>query len=125
MKRHIKVVWTVPAKNALARLPLNARRAILEKTRSLADCDPKTAHKRLRGPLSEYYSIRFSRYRAVYRVDEERLANGDVLVFVRVLIVAAGMRKAGDRRDIYRLAERLIRFAKLETAQDDDDGQES
>ena len=125
MKRRVKVVWTVPARNALASLSPKIRHAILEKTRSLANCNPKTAHKRLAGPLSEYYSIRVSRYRAIYRVDEERLTNGDVLVFVRVLMVAAGMRKAGDRRDIYRLAERLIRFAAIEIDQGEDEDQES
>ena len=111
MNRLIKVQWTRPAKEKLAELPPKIRRAILEKTAALANTDPTRAHKPLTGPLSGYYSIKVSRYRAVYTVLEEQLANGDVLVFVRVVVVAVGMRKDGDKRDVYRLAERLVRFA--------------
>lgn len=122
MTRRVKVQWTRPARDALAKLPHKIRRAMLDKTAALAHCDPSTAHKRLRGALGEFHSIRVSRYRALYRVDEETLANGDVLIFVRVVVVAVGMRKEGDRRDIYRLAERLIRFADLGTGDADEGG---
>lgn len=120
MKRRVKVQWTIPAKNKLATLPSRIRRAILDKTRALADCDPRTSHKRLRGPLAGHYCIKVGRYRAIYKVDEEELPNGDVLVFVRVVIVAVGIRKAGDRHDIYKLAERLIRFAEMEVQHDEE-----
>ena len=106
--------WTIPARDKLATLPLRVRRAILGKTRALADGDPRGMHKPLSGPLRGYYSIRVSRYRAVYTVQEEELANGDLLIFVRVIVVAVGMRKADDKRDVYRLAENLIRLARHE-----------
>jgi mRNA-degrading endonuclease RelE of RelBE toxin-antitoxin system len=108
------VQWSQPAKAKLATLPPKVRRAILDKTKALADCDPRDAHKPLTGPLHGCYSIKVSRYRAIYTVREERLANGDTLLLVRVVVVAVGMRKAGDRHDVYALAERLIRFAGLE-----------
>lgn len=114
MKRRVTVQWTRPAKEKLATLPPKVRRAILDKTIALADCDPRESHKPLTGPLRGYYSIKVSRYRAIYTVREERLANGDTLLLVRVVVVAVGMRKAGDRHDVYALAERLIRFAGLE-----------
>jgi hypothetical protein len=34
--------------------------------------------------------------------------------------VAVGIRKAGDRHDIYKLAERLIRFAEMEVQHDEE-----
>ena len=113
MTRRVKVQWTRPARDALAKLPTKVRCMILDKTAALTDCDPTAVHKRLAGPLRGYYSIKVSRYRALYCVHEETLANGDVLVYVRVVVVAVGIRKEGDRRDIYRLAEKLIRFADL------------
>ena len=114
LKRRVTVQWTPSAKAKLASLPSKVRRAILEKTKALADCDPRDAHKPLTGPLRGYYSIKVSRYRAIYTVREERLANGETLLLVQVVVVAVGIRKAGDRHDVYALAERLIRFAGLE-----------
>ena len=114
VKRRVTVQWTLPAKAKLGTLPPKIRRAILDKTKALADCDPRDAHKPLTGPLRGCYSIKVSRYRAIYTVREEKLANGDTLLLVQVVVVAVGMRKAGDRRDVYALAERLIRFAGLE-----------
>lgn len=115
MERRVKVVWTRPARDKLAKLPPKIRRGILAKTRALADGDPRTAHKPLTGPLRGLYSIKVSRYRALYQVDEQRLPNGEVLILVRVVVVAVGMRKEGDKRDVYRLAQRLIRYADIES----------
>jgi mRNA interferase RelE/StbE len=114
MRRRVTVQWTSPAKAKLATLPPKIRRALLEKTNRLTTCDPRKAHKPLTGPLRGYYSIKVSRYRAIYTVREETLANGDTLLLVQVVVVAVGLRKAGDRRDVYALAERLIRFAGME-----------
>lgn len=113
-KRRVSVQWTEPAKAKLATLPPKIRRTILEKTKALGDCDPRKAHKPLTGPLRGYFSIKVSRYRAIYTMREETLANGDTILLVRVVVVAVGLRKAGDRRDVYALAERLIRFAAME-----------
>jgi mRNA-degrading endonuclease RelE of RelBE toxin-antitoxin system len=48
--------------------------------------------KPLRGPLKQYRSIRLGRYRVIYRYEPER----DV-----VWVVAVGIRRAGNRDDIY------------------------
>lgn len=114
VKCRVTVQWTRPAKEKLSTLPHKIRRVILDKTKALAQCDPRSAHKPLTGPLRGYYSIKVSRYRAIYSVREETLANGESLLLVHVVVVAVGMRKAGDRLDVYALAERLIRFAELE-----------
>ena len=105
---------------ALSKLPTQIRRLLLEKTGALAECeDPKRRHKALDSPLRGYFSIRVSRYRAIYTVKEEELANGDVLVHVQVVVVAVGMRKEGDRRDVYHLARKLIRQAGFELEDDE------
>lgn len=122
MTRRVKVQWTRPARDGLAKLPTKVRRALLDKVRALADCDPRTVHKRLVGPLCDYYSIKVSRYRALYRVDEETLADGNKLVFVRVVVVTVGIRKSGDRGDVYRLAQRLIRLAGMEIDEAEETG---
>ncbi len=56
--------------------------------------------------LSGYRSLRAvgQRYRIIYRVDR-----GQILVTV----VAVGIRKEGDRRDIYILAKKLLRAGLL------------
>lgn len=111
-RRRVRVQWTVPARDALAELPRKIRRAILEKTRSLAECtEPRKAHKPLVGPLQGYYSMKVSRYRYLYRVDEEKLPNGKVVVRVTILVLLVGKRKGGERDDVYRLAEKLLRWS--------------
>ena len=68
--------------------------------------DPEKQGKPLLGPLKGFRSIRVhhQRYRVLYRVDR-----GEVVVF----IVAVGIRKAGDRQDIYALAQKLLRSGLL------------
>lgn len=68
--------------------------------------DPELQGKPLRGELAGYRSLRATgqRYRIIYRVDKGRIL---------VLIVAMGIRKEGDRRDVYRLAQKLLRLQLL------------
>lgn len=111
-RARIRVQWTLAAKERLATLPLKIRRAILAKTGALAEAsDPRAVHKPLTGPLQGYFSIKVSRYRAVYTVHEQRTASGEMILLVRVVIVAVGMRKEGDKHDVYRLAEKLVALA--------------
>ena len=65
--------------------------------------EPEQQGKPLKGELSGFRSLRAAgqRYRVIYRVERAR---------VIVLIVAVGLRKEGDRHDIYRLAQKLIRL---------------
>lgn len=114
-ERRVRVLWTRPAAEALRKIPKRFRKTILEKTRALGGegVDPRRAHKPLTGPLANHYSIKVSRYRAVYTVREQTLASGDVIVEVTVVVVAVGMRKEGDKQDIYNLARKLIRLGGL------------
>lgn len=105
----VLIQWTDTAKAGLGELPRKVRRGLLDKANLLRESiSPDTIHKPLTGPLQGYFRICYARYRAIYRVNRETLASGDVLQTVRILFVAAGIRKEGDKNDIYRLAEKLI-----------------
>ncbi|MBI4597359.1 MAG: type II toxin-antitoxin system RelE/ParE family toxin [Candidatus Omnitrophica bacterium] len=65
--------------------------------------EPELQGKPLRDELAGFRSLRAigQRYRIIYRVDR-----GNVVV----IVVAVGLRKEGDRSDIYRIAQRLLRL---------------
>ncbi len=62
--------------------------------------EPEKQGKPMTEELSGYRSIRAvgQRYRIIYKVEEER---------VIVVIVALGIRKEGDKKDVYERAKRL------------------
>lgn len=49
----------------------------------------------------------------LYAIRTERLANGEVLLTIVVAIVLFGIRKEGDKKDIYRVAEKLAKLGLL------------
>ena len=68
--------------------------------------EPEKLGKALTGELSGYRSLRASgqRFRIIYKVEKKQ---------VIVIVVALGIRKEGDRRDIYALAQKLVRLGLL------------
>jgi len=91
---------------ALRLLEAISDRRIREQIRDRIDGlahEPEQQGKPLKGELSGFRSVRAvgQRYRIIYRVERAQVV---------VLIVAVGLRKAGDRHDIYRLAQKLIRL---------------
>lgn len=104
-----RVRLTPTAKSMLAAI---ADRRVREKIGNRIDGlarDPEQQGKPLIGELEGYRSVRAvgQRYRIIYRVHRSR---------VEVLVVAAGIRKGGDREDIYTLARKLLRLRLLEPA---------
>lgn len=79
---------------------------IIERIAALAN-NPEKQGKPLANELDSYRSVRAvgQRYRIIYRVDGDK---------VLVLIVVVGIRKEGDKKDVYRLAQRLVRLGILE-----------
>ena len=77
-----------------------------EKIRGLAN-EPEKQGKELGGDLGGYRSVRAAsqRYRIVYRVDGENVV---------VIVVALGIRKEGDKKDVYKLTQRLFKLGLLE-----------
>jgi mRNA interferase RelE/StbE len=115
MESRVIIQWTETARDGLKKLPKKVRRGILEKADELCECDPEDVHKALTGPLQGYYRLTCGRYRAIYTVDREDIATGEVLFRIRVLFVAVGIRKEGDKKDVYKLAQKLIRLGLLRT----------
>jgi mRNA interferase RelE/StbE len=74
--------------------------------------EPESLGKPLHDELRGVYRIPFGRYRILYSVSRRRDAAIEVVeVYVRVVLV--GIRKEGDKRDVYRLAQRLARRGEL------------
>ena len=69
--------------------------------------DPDKQGKSLSDELAGYRSIRAvgQRYRILYKLEEEQ---------VIVAVVALGIRKAGDKKDVYELAKKLARLGLLD-----------
>jgi mRNA interferase RelE/StbE len=69
--------------------------------------EPEKQGKALVGELTGFRSIRAAaqRYRIIYRMQGEAIV---------VIVVAAGIRRAGARADIYNLAKKLLRLRLLE-----------
>lgn len=109
MEFRVTIQWTETAKESLKKLPKKVRKGLLDKADKLTTCgDPRKCCKALTGPLQGYYRIVYSRYRAIFAVDEEPLANGDSLLHLKVVFIAAGIRKELDRNDVYRVARKLV-----------------
>ncbi len=77
------------------------RQGIFDRIEELAN-DPDKQGKPLRNELAGLRSIRVAnqRFRVVYKVEDEQ---------VTVVVVAVGIRKEGDKADIYRKAALLVR----------------
>ncbi|MBI3327446.1 MAG: type II toxin-antitoxin system RelE/ParE family toxin [Nitrospinae bacterium] len=69
--------------------------------------EPEKQGRPLTGDLAGYRSLRAvgQRYRIIYRVEADK---------VLVLVVALGIRKEGSKRDVYALAQKLLRLGLLE-----------
>ena len=67
--------------------------------------DPEKQGKRLVQRLSGFQSVHVAgRYRILYEVDEDSRA---------VWALAAGIRKEGDQKDIYKIAQKLLNLGLL------------
>ena len=76
------------------------RSAIVRRIDALVE-EPEKQGKPLRGWLAGFLSVRAAgqRYRVVYRVEDAKK---------RVLVYMVGLRREGNRRDVYALAEHLV-----------------
>jgi mRNA interferase RelE/StbE len=101
------IEWAPTAVRALAGIAdKRAQRKIFDRAAALAT-EPESQGKALVGPLAGYRSVRAvgQRYRIVYRVERGRVV---------VIVLAVGLRKGGDSKDIYALAKKLVRLGLLE-----------
>lgn len=78
------------------------REQLFKRIEGLAN-DPEQQGKALKDDLAGLRSVRAvgQRYRIIYQIEAERIV---------VVVVAVGIRKEGDRADVYRQAALLVRF---------------
>ena len=69
--------------------------------------EPEKQGKAMHDELTGYRSVRAigQRYRIIYKLEEER---------VIVSVVTLGIRKEGDKKDVYALAKKLARLGLLD-----------
>ena len=96
-----KIKLTKTAAENLKKIDRKTRTQIVNKIESLKE-EPKLLGKSLKGPLKEFRSIRAAgqRYRIIYKVINEEIV---------VIIIAVGIRKEGDKKDIYELLKKYIK----------------
>ena len=81
------------------------RRTILKRIEGLSE-EPDKQGKMLLKDLSGFRSIHAAgRYRIIYKVDKQT---------VIIYILAAGIRKQGDKKDIYKIAKKLLDVGLLD-----------
>lgn len=98
MTYHIQL--TVTARDELRGLDGGTRRTILRKIHGLAE-DPEQKGKALLAELAGFRSIQAAgRYRIIYKVENQKVV---------VTVVHVGMRKSGDKKDIYTIAKKLLK----------------
>ena len=96
-----KIKLTALAAENIKLLNSGTQKQVVKKIEELK-AEPLLLGKALRGPLKELRSVRAAgqRYRIIYKVVKE-----DIIV----VVVAVGIRKAGDKSDIYELMKKYIR----------------
>ncbi len=101
-----KIKLTKIAIENLDKIDSKTRTQIVNKIELLKE-DPNLRGKQLKGLLKEYRSIRAAgqRYRIIYKVEETEIL---------VLIISVGIRKDGDKKDIYELMKKYIKIGFLE-----------
>lgn len=101
-----KVKLTQIAAANIAKLDKRTQSQIIAKIEALKN-EPLLLGKPLRGPLKELRSVRAAgqRYRIVYKVIDAEIV---------VIVVAVGIRKEGDKSDIYELMKKYIKTGLLD-----------
>lgn len=105
MRWNIKL--TKPALRQLTAIKdTRIREQISRKINMLSD-NPEQQGKPLSDELRGYYSVRAvaQRYRILYRLETDQII---------VVAVAMGIRKDGDKKDVYALAKKMARLGLLD-----------
>jgi len=86
------------------------QRKILGRIEKLSD-EPDKQGKRLVKDLTGFCSVHVSkRYRIIYRIGEKT---------VTIYVLAVGIRKEGDKKDIYAIAKKLLNAGLLDIDQNE------
>src|SRR5450432_1232975 len=112
-KQHVEVEWTENARKSLREIGSRTiQQKIATKITDLAGSgEPELLGKPLVDEFHGLFRISFGRYRIIYRVIRDKRNPQMFRIVVRVLLT--GIRKHGDKIDIYELARKLQRQGKL------------
>jgi mRNA interferase RelE/StbE len=105
MRWNVKL--TMPALRQFAAIKdTRIKEQISRRINTLAD-NPEQQGKPLSNELTGYYSVRAvaQRYRILYRLEADQII---------VVVVAMGIRKDGDKKDVYALAKKMARLGLLD-----------
>ncbi len=107
-----KIKLTFIAAENIKKLDSKTQNQIINKIESLKK-EPLLLGKPLKGPLKEFRTIRAAGqgYRIIYRVLEKEII---------VVLIAIGLRKEGDKKDIYELMKKYLKTGLLEEYHDTD-----
>ncbi len=105
MKRWSGILMPIAKKHLAAIKDRRIQHGLMAGLRRL-EHEPESG-KPLNDELAGYRSLRAvgQRYRILYKIDGKQ---------VKVLVVAMGIRKEGDKKDIYTLTKKLIRLGLLD-----------
>ena len=105
-ERQYTVRWTQTAVDLLEAVSdKRLRKALFDRAGQLKQT-PAQQGKPLLGEFTGFRSIKVQarRYRIVYHVEDDEVV---------VVVVAVGLRKEGDRRDVYALAKKLLKHGLI------------
>ncbi len=114
-REHFLVRLTAEAEKMLRRIGKKYGKKTYEVLRDRIfdlEIEPEQKGQALRGQLSGLYSMHYSRFRVIYRIDRG---------VAEVLVIGAGFHASGTRADIYRVIERMVDSGDLEIPDDDED----
>ena len=100
------MIWRIKlteiAAEFIQNLDKKSQQHIIDKIETLKE-DPLKVGKQLKGNLKEYRSMRSTgqRYRIIYTVKESEIL---------ILVVAIGILKDGDKKDIYELMKKYVKI---------------
>jgi mRNA interferase RelE/StbE len=100
-----KIKLTSIASENIKKLNITVQKQVMNKIESLKE-EPLLLGKPLKGSLKEFRTIRAAgqRYRIIYKVLELEII---------VIVIAVGIRKDGDKKDIYELMKKYIKTGLL------------
>ena len=101
-----RILITATCLRLIEKIPDKAiQRRILDRIKKLSD-EPDEQGKKLVKDLSGFLSIHAAgRHRIIYKIDQR-----NVIVYV----IAAGIRKEGDKKNIYKIAKKLLAAGLLD-----------
>jgi mRNA-degrading endonuclease RelE of RelBE toxin-antitoxin system len=103
-RHHAEIQWTETASDALREIGSRTiQQKIVQKVEDVAASgEPELLGKPLVDQFQGLYRISFGRYRIIYRVIRD--PNNPALLRILVRVILVGIRREGDKRDIYEQA---------------------